>query len=61
MSVRFYGLLDNHLLRVVELHVSRVHVERELARILEDEPDWVERYAVVAVELGGDEPHVELV
>jgi hypothetical protein len=56
----FYGLLDRELLQVVDLHAERARAEAGLADILDVEP-WTERYAVVAVDLGGAEPVVEVV
>lgn len=56
--MRFYGLLDAELLRVVELHVERAHVERELRTILGDEPEWRGRYSVVELDFSGREPQV---
>jgi hypothetical protein len=56
----FYGLLDRELLQVVDLQPERARVEAGLADILDVEP-WTERYALVAVDLGGAEPIVEIV
>jgi hypothetical protein len=57
--VLLYGLHDRQIERVVEWYTSREAAERELAIILNDEPEWVELLEIVRVEVGGATFQVE--
>lgn len=48
----FYGLLDHELHEVIEFYTSREAAEAELREILGDEPGWVTKLQVVAVDFG---------
>jgi hypothetical protein len=57
--VLLYGLHDRQIARVVEWYTSREAAERELAVILSDEPEWVEKLEIVRVDFGGAGVRVE--
>jgi hypothetical protein len=56
--VRFYGLLDREHAEMIELYPSREAAARELAEILADEPEWVEKLEIVLVHFSGAEAAV---
>jgi hypothetical protein len=43
---------------VIEFYPFRDVANRELAEILQDEPDWAGRFEIVIVEFSGAEPTV---
>lgn len=55
----FYGLLDREIAEVIEFYPSREAAEAELREILADEPGWIAKLEVVAVDFVGDKPKVK--
>ena len=60
VGVRFYGLVNVPLRKVVEVYATEHDAEIALERVLADEPDWAADLSVHALELEVQEDSMRL-
>ena len=52
-------MIDRGHAEVIEFYATRHDADRELAKILHDEPSWTGRFEIAVVDFSGAEPTVK--